>query len=287
MRFIFCFPLLIVACSDYELNTQIEPEPRPEPVPEFANPIAVAGPSIRMKRFEETVLDASDSFDPDDEAPEFSHAWWVESSPENAVYSFPEVEVAEPVFSAETLGVYEIGVLVIDGDGLESSNPAGTRIEIQPWEHLELKLSWDLKDVDLDLHLVRPGGTYYSDVDDCFFGNPLPDWGVVGESSDDPHLVADSEGSPAPEIIQMVGPEEGVFEVFVHYFSSRDASDIYATPTLTVSAEGQVLSVDVGPKLYGAGKVWKAGVLDWSTLMWTPNSEVTTHSELGGPVINQ
>ena len=287
MRSLFCLTFVFVACSDYELNTQIEQEPRPEPVPELADPIAVAGPSVRMKRFEETVLDASGSFDPDDESPEFSHVWWVESSPVDAVYSFPEVEVAEPVFSAETLGVYEVGVLVIDKDGLESSNPAATRIEIRPWEHLELTLKWDLKDVDLDLHLVRPGGAYYSDVDDCFFGNPLPDWGVPGESSDDPHLVADSEGSPAPEIIQMEGPEEGVFEVFVHYFSSRDAKDIYATPTLTVSAEGQVLSVDVGPKLYGPGKVWRAGTLDWSTLTWTPDSEVTSHAQLGGPPVNQ
>lgn len=284
-KYWMCFGLF--GCSDYELNTQEKPDPRPEPVADLADPVAVAGASVRMKRLVETVLDASDSFDPDDESPEFSHLWWVESAPENAVYSFPDLAAANPVFFAETLGVYEIGLLVIDKDGLESSNPAATRIEILPWETLELELSWDLPGVDLDLHLIRPGGAYYSDVDDCFYANPLPDWGTLGESRDDPHLIADSEGAPAPEILQLEAPEEGVFQVLVHYFSTRNADKIYAIPTLKIVAEGQVLAVDTGPTLYGAGKVWKAGILDWSTLTWTPSAAITTHADLGGPAINQ
>jgi hypothetical protein len=287
MSFKYWMCLGLFGCSDYELNTSDDTDPRPEPVADLADPVAVAGPSVRMKRLVETALDASASFDPDDDVPEFSYLWWVETAPEDAVYSFPELESANPVFSAETLGVYEIGLVVIDKDGLESSNPAGTRIEILPWENLELQLSWDLSDVDLDLHLIRPGGAYYSDVDDCFYANPLPDWGTLGESRDDPHLIADSEGAPAPEIIQLEAPEEGVFEVLVHYFSTRDASEIYATPTLKILAEGQVLAENVGPKLYGAGKVWNAGTVDWSTLSWSPSAAITTHADLGGPAINQ
>jgi len=283
----FLYLPLCVACSDYELNTQEDIDPIPDKVEQLAEPVAITGPSVRVKRHEEVVLDPSASFDPDDEEPEFEHVWWVESAPEDAVYSFPDVEVAEPIFSAESLGVYEIGLLVIDEDGLESSNPAGTTIEVLPWEALELTLSWDVPDVDLDLHLVRPGGHYYSDVDDCFFGNPLPDWGVQGESRDDPHLAADSEGAPSPEIIQLEAPEEGIYEVYVHHFSARDAKNIYATPTLEVMAEGQVHATDVGPKLYGPGKVWKAGTFDWSTLTWTPSADLTTHADLGGPAVNQ
>jgi hypothetical protein len=287
MRSLFWIALGLIGCSDYELNTQEEVGDPPEPVVAFADPVAVAGPSVRMKRQEETILDASASFDPDDEAPEFDHIWWVVSSPENAVYSFTDLESPNPAFSAETLGVYEIGLLVIDKDGLESTNPAGTIIEILPWEDAEFELSWDIADVDLDLHLIRPDGAYYSDADDCYFGNPLPDWGIVGESRDDPHLIADSEGFPAPETIQLEAPEEGVYEVLVHYFSTRDASYIYATPTLKIWAEGQVLSVDIGPRLNSAGYVWKAGTLDWSTLTWTPNNELSTHADMGGPAINQ
>jgi hypothetical protein len=275
------------ACSDYELNTKEKPDPIVEDIEQLAEPVAVTGPSVRMKRSVEAVLDSSASFDPDDENPEFQFVWWVENAPMDGIFSFPDVEAEAPVFSAESLGLYEIGLLVIDEDGLESTNPAATRIEILPWEQLEIHLKWDLPDVDLDLHLIRPGGSYYSDADDCFFGNPLPDWGVQGESRDDPHLAADSEGSPSPEIIQLEAPEEGTFEVMVHYFSSRDASDIYATPTLEILAEGQVIALDVGPKLYGPGRVWKAGTLDWSSLTWTPSADLSTHSDLGGPAINQ
>ena len=46
-------------------------------------------------------------------------------------------------------------------------------------------------------------------------------------------------------------------------------------------------TLDVGPKLYGPGKVWKAGVLDWATMTWTPSTVLTTHSDLGGPPVNQ
>jgi len=149
-----------------------------------------------------------------------------------------------------------------------------------------VELSWDLPDVDLDLHLIRPGGSYYSS-DDCYFGNPLPDWGIEGDSSDDPYLSLDSEDAAAPETIVLERPEEGIYEVYVHYFNSRNAQEIYATPTVTVTAEGQIVATDVGPTLYGPGKVWRVGTLDWSTLSWLPNSEVTTHGDLGGPPINQ
>ena len=278
---------LITGCSDYELNTKTDPDPVTTPEDPLMEPVAISGPSVRMKRLEETVLDPSASFDPDDEEAEFTHVWWVGESPQDAVYSFPDVESPAPVFSAETLGTYEIGLLVIDQDGLESTNPAATQVEIVAWENLEVRLTWDITDVDLDLHLVRPGGSYYSDVDDCFFGNPRPDWGVAGESTDDPYLDSDSESSGGPETIFLEQPEEGVYEVFVHYFNERDASYIYATPTLELWAEGQMLYSSSGPKLYGAGKVWRAGTLDWSTLLWTPSLDITTHSGLGGPPINE
>lgn len=279
--------VLLVACSDYELNPQdpVGSDPIEELV--LAEPVAVTGPSVRMKRGEETVLDSSMSFDPDDEEPVFEYVWWVENEPQGAVYTLSEVESAAALFSAESLGVFEVGLLVIDEDGLESTNPALTSIEILPYEQMELRLTWDIPDVDLDLHLVRPNGSYYSETDDCYFGNPLPDWGVLGDRRDDPFLETDSEDGNSPETIRLQVPEEGVYEVFVHYFDSRDATQIYATPSLEIRAEGQGLSLDVGPKLYGPGKVWKAGVLDWSTLTWTPSTVLTTHSDLGGPPVNQ
>ncbi len=281
------FPVLVVGCSDYELNAQVDPEAVVTPEGPAIEPVAIAGPSLRLKRQQEALLDSSLSYDPDDEVAELQYLWWVGEHPEDAVFSLPDVESPAPAFSAETLGLYEIGLLVIDADGLESTNPAATQVEIVGWENLEVRLSWDIPNVDLDLHLVRPGGSYYSDVDDCFFGNPLPDWGIEGESTDDPYLDADSEASGGPETITLERPEEGVYEIYVHYFNERDASYIYATPSLEIWAEGQQLVSVVGPKLYNSGKVWSAGTLDWSTLTWTPSKDVTTHTALGGPPINE
>ncbi|MEC7240436.1 MAG: hypothetical protein VXW32_04305 [Myxococcota bacterium] len=286
MRLLFAM-LPLLGCSDYSINASVEPTPEVIPDPPLAEPVAIAGPSVRVKRFEETVLDASLSFDPDHEEAVFQHLWWVAEEPEEAVYSLSDFEAPDPVFSSETLGLFEVGLLVVDEDGLESLNPAATQIEVVAWEQLEVRLTWDIPKVDLDLHLVRPGGSYYSETDDCYFGNPLPDWGVAGESSDDPYLDSDSEADGGPETITLQRPEEGVYELFVHYFNERDATYIYATPTLEVWAEGQLIGTQTGPKLYNAGKVWRAGSLDWSSLAWTPTPDVTTHSALGGPPINE
>lgn len=279
--------VVLVGCSDYSINSSVEPAPEVIPDPPLVEPVAIAGPSVRVKRFEETALDASQSFDPDHEEAEFGHFWWVAEEPDEATYSVSDFESSSPIFSGETLGVYEIGLLVIDEDGLESLNPAATQIEIVGWEQLEVRLTWDIPKVDLDLHLVRPGGSYYSETDDCYFGNPLPDWGVAGEASDDPYLDADSEANGGPETITLERPEEGVYELYVHYFNERDATYIYATPTLEVWAEGQLVGSQTGPKLYNSGKVWSAGTLDWSTLTWTSTPDITTHDALGGPPVNQ
>jgi hypothetical protein len=99
-------------------------------------------------------------------------------------------------------------------------------------------------------------------------------------------LSLDSEDSSAPEHIDLEQPEEGMYEVFVHYFNSRQQG-VTATPTITVMAEGAVVATDMGPALTSPGQVWRVGTLDWSTLSWVSSSEVTTHEGLGGPPVNQ
>ena len=53
----------------------------------------------------------------------------------------------------------------------------------------------------MDLHLVAPGGVPRTDTD-CYFETCVgggSDWGVVGESSDDPALDLDDIDNTGPE----------------------------------------------------------------------------------------
>lgn len=275
---------LLLSCSDYGINAK--PEDVQEPIDATIGPVAITGPGDRVKRYEEIELDGSASYDPDDEESELLYSWSVDDAPMDALITLSDDFSAYPVFSADTLGEYTIGLVVIDVDGFSSTNPAATVVEIGGWEGLQISLTWDAANVDLDLHLVAETGAYFGEGD-CYFGDPNPDWGTAGVAEDDPLLQNDNEDGTSAEVILMDAPEDGIYTVYVHHFNERDAINIYATPTLEVFGEGALIASNQGPKLYGEGKVWVAGTLDWSTMTWTSSSTVTNHESLGGPDYNE
>ena len=275
---------LLLSCSDYGINAK--PDDVQEPDEATIGPVAITGPGDRIKRYEEIALDGSSSYDPDDEEAELLYSWTVNEAPADALVTLSEDFSANPVFTADTIGEYTIGLVVIDAHGFSSTNPAATVVEIGGWESLEISLTWNVPDVDLDLHLVAETGVYFGEGD-CFFGDPNPDWGAEGVAEDDPLLQNDNEDGTAAEVIFMDAPGDGLYTVYVHHFSERDAVNIYATPSLEVYGEGVLIASDEGPKLYGEGKVWVAGTLDWSTMTWTGSSTVANHESLGGPDYNE
>ncbi len=123
-------------------------------------------------------------------------------------------------------------------------------------------MAWDKGGGDLRRHLLRPEGVYCGEGG-CFFGQPEPDWGVEGDSTDDPVLDQDAETAEGGETITLFRPEEISYGVLVHFYDERDATRNYATPTVRIEAEGNLVAERMGPKLT-AGMVWRVGGLDWS-----------------------
>jgi hypothetical protein len=100
----------------------------------------------------------------------------------------------------------------------------------------QAQLTWDAVDQDMDLHLVKPGGTYanggWGDGTDCNFGNckvlddngnPVDnniDWGKVGES-DDPKLDVDciSDCSRIENIWMNEINQDGAYKVYVDAYT--------------------------------------------------------------------
>jgi len=69
---------------------------------------------------------------------------------------------------------------------------------------IQLTLSWDNLGIDFELHLVEQGGRINNAETDCTWNTCVstqPDWGVVGDTSDNPVKDVDDTGNFGPENI--------------------------------------------------------------------------------------
>jgi hypothetical protein len=282
-------PYIIFACSEYNLDEPgklVSPEDEEEEIEiELQAPIAIAGPSLRATKGENVILTGLESYDPDDSNPTLTYAWTLTDIVQGATIVFEGSDTPEPVFSSDVLGRYVATLQVSDDDGIISENYAATLIEVVPHENLIIEVDWDVAGVDVDLHLISPSGSYYGEGD-CFFGNPSPDWGVLGDPNDDPQLLLDDEGQEKREMIQLISPEEGMYTVYVTYYNQRESEYPYVTPSISVIGAGQVLYEAEGPRLTSEGKVWRAGFLYWDALHFEPDVTLLEHADIGGPVYN-
>jgi hypothetical protein len=235
---------------------------------------------------EALALDGTASYDPDDEDAELLYTWEVVSAPTDAEYTLNYGASGTPEFKAQTLGNYEISLLVTDEEEYDSENPAGVVVNVVPWEDLRVDLQWDLPGVDLDLHLIAPEGEYFGDSD-CFYGNPVPEWGVEGDSTDNPSLEVDDEGTNTAEAITLQRPEQGEYSIVVHYVNSKESTTYSTAPSLRVMAGATEIVAMKGDNLEAPGDVLLLGTLDWTTLRFDSLNQMTTHDDLNGPPLNQ
>jgi hypothetical protein len=284
MRNLVATAALLGACSDYNYHPSTTPvDPPAEELP-TVGPVAITGPGVDAKRGVVVTLDGTASYDVDQEDAILTYWWDVTSAPEGAAWTLEGAETAAPKFSADLLGTYTLSLVVTDEDAIDSENPAASVIQVVPWEDLEVEVVWN-QPVDLDLHLLAPDGAYYQDSD-CFFGNPEPEWGVAGDLTDNPVLDVDDDQSGGPERVVLQRPEEDAYKILVEYYNDRN-EPVAVIPTLVIRAEGQVIANVEGPMLSGEGRVWMAGTVDWTTLTYSFDDELTTHDSLGGPVYNE
>jgi hypothetical protein len=125
---------------------------------------------------------------------------------------------------------------------------------------ISLFLFWDRDLTDMDLHLVRPGGTPFgSDGSDCYFQRPTSDWGVAEDLRDDPFLDRDDLDGRGPENINLGLAEVGAYEVYVHYYADNRMG--VSDAAVEVHAGGALLGVFGRP--LGCDDLWHVGTLSW------------------------
>ena len=139
-------------------------------------------------------------------------------------------------------------------------------------EDIRVTLSWDGLGDDFELHLIKPGGQINDDATDCTWTSCIgagPDWGVVGDASDDPVKDVDDTGTYGPENIYYSNPEAGTYTVMVEHWGP--GSD---------EADGQV-TINVGGQAYASAiqnlapqRVWTVGTIEWPSGVVTPSQSV-------------
>jgi hypothetical protein len=98
---------------------------------------------------------------------------------------------------------------------------------------IHVRLTWTTPGTDVDLHLRPPDGDAFPSWDysnDCAFYNETPDWGILGEASDNPSLDRDCITGCTEENItlgRITSP--GAYSVLAHYYGDHGQGPTQAT----------------------------------------------------------
>jgi hypothetical protein len=139
----------------------------------------------------------------------------------------------------------------------------------------QVRLAWT-GDANLDLHVIRPGGTLFDAPADCCFCSPNPRWN--GSRAEDPFLDADHR-TGGPETIVIRTAPEGLASVEVHH---RGPGGDVAVATVEVWIRGS--SAGVSSRAVAPLERWRVGWiesaggglqfrLDLETLVDTPSMD--------------
>jgi hypothetical protein len=267
-----------------------------------ANPIAVirashpargealADPSatLQVVPLDTIALDASLSYNPqslsDPQNPQSSEIsrirWRIVEHPEGSTSDLEITDRMQSSIWMQLAGRYVIELDVWNDEGVQSCNSARLVLESRANQTIHIQLVWHTPDdpdetdelgADLDLHLLHPNAHgQWNDLKwDCNWQQPEPDWGRIGDSSDDPSLDIDDHDGAGPENINLDHPEPGsVYQIGVSYFSDHGFDVSIAT--LRVYINGALAFESVPIEL----TTWPRGVRHIADIAW-PSGEVT------------
>lgn len=211
----------------------------------------------------EIALDGSKSYDPKGATP-LTYAWSIVRRPDAAD---PDLELVPTDASTTTLsidaaGTWEVSLTVsADRAGAQYvSVPEKCVIEAVPQDGVYVELTWSGPTSDFDLHLAENGADFYAVPGDCSWCNENPDWGVSGQSLDDPVFGPDVDDGFGPEYVTIEEPADGTYLVRAHHFD--DGNDGRTTATVQVFLAGTLAWS--GSKPLERNEVWDVGQINWA-----------------------
>ncbi len=190
--------------------------------------------------------------------------WEVDQPGGSASVLLPDSTFPNPIFTADVAGEYHIALTVTDEEGTKSCIPWKQTVLVVPDAAIHIELLWqtpgDADETDtgpeqgsnLDLHFAHDAKAKNGpDIDtdgqpdpwfdvphDCFWFNPTPNWGSFDPNvEDDPTLERLDDDGAGPEIIAMPLPEDTLYRVGVHYWTSNGFGPAFANLRVYINAD--------------------------------------------------
>ncbi|MCA9553820.1 MAG: choice-of-anchor D domain-containing protein [Myxococcales bacterium] len=127
---------------------------------------------------------------------------------------------------------------------------------------INIQLTWSRTNADVDIHLIRPGGSFFDAPSDACFCNSNPDWGMPGNATDNPFLDRDDLVGPGPETINLTTAENGEYQVVVHFYADTAPTPAPVDATVEINIRGTTVAT-VTRALNGSER-WIAGYITWN-----------------------
>ncbi|MFZ5467988.1 MAG: choice-of-anchor D domain-containing protein, partial [Myxococcota bacterium] len=220
-------------------------------------PLAVIAPLGNGAPGLQVSLDGSGSSDPDADLP-LAYKWTLRQKPLGSSTTIDAPDQVSSTMRLDTAvpGEYEVELNVTDATGVKNCSPARTRIVAAPAQKLLVEMFWNHARTDMDLHVLRTVGSPVSTPpDDCFFANPVPDWGVSGDTSDDPQFLRDALTGYGPEIVGYVNPIDTTYRIVVEH--AHDHLDPNPASEVTVRVyQFGVVKAEFKKTLTQRGEFW-------------------------------
>ena len=226
-------------------------------------PVAVIAPVGNAAPGMAVTLDGTGSNDPDNNTP-LTYRWTLRQKPLGSATAITpqDAATASMTLDAALPGQYEVQLEVTDALGAKSLTPARLTVVAAPAQKLLVELFWDNAVTDLDLHVTNAPTTLLGSMGDCHYANKTPDWGLVGDSTDDPAYLRDALTGYGPEVFGYVNPVDATYRVHVVLASAHLQSLPTSNATVRVYQYG-VLKGEFKKTLDSEGQAWPVVDITW------------------------
>ena len=182
-------------------------------------PVATCGAGVTA-RVLSTVTVSGTGSDPDGGT--VSYRWTVLTRPAGSTSVPTAPTSATTTFYLDASGSFALQLCVTDDEMITTC--CTVNVTSTPPGALHIETSWSTAYGDVDHHLLnvtRVADAGWFTTDDCYFGNPAPDWLPAGASSN-PTLDLDDTNGYGPENTTItLTPTNGTYAVGVHLFCSH------------------------------------------------------------------
>ena len=97
---------------------------------------------------------------------------------------------------------------------------------------------------------------------DCYWDGRNPDWGILGDETDDPSLDIDCTDGCRVENINLNHPEQGTYQILVNYYEPNVS---WTDATVRIFFKGDIVpSAEFATRMWNPCDTWNVAIIDWT-----------------------